>query len=207
MNIQINCHSSIRIEDKKIMYFDPWKITGEPHDADIIFITHTHFDHFSPEDIMKICKPDTLLVCPESAAEEISSAADWNENNLLTLAPGANAVIDDITANAVPAYNIGKAFHKKEYGWCGYVIHAGQSYYVAGDTDATPELLSVDADVLLLPTGGKYTMDASEAAGAVNKMKAKLAIPTHYGDVAGGPDCGKHFAKQVTNGTRVELIL
>lgn len=207
MSIQINYHSSIRIEDKAVMYFDPWKIEGEPHDADIIFVTHTHYDHFSPEDILKIRRSDTVIVAPETAGQEILDGVSMDADFLVTAESGEKIEVDGILIEAVPAYNIGKPFHKKEYGWCGYVVTGTKSYYVAGDTDVTPELMKLNADVFLLPVGGKYTMDAKEAADLVNKIGVKKAIPTHYGEVAGGPDCGRIFAELLNADTEVEVML
>ena len=183
--ITINAHSSIRIAGSKVLYFDPYMMKETPHDADAVFITHSHFDHESPEDIDKVVKPGTVVVKPETAGEK---------------------VIDGITYETVPAYNLNKKFHPKENGWVGYrVTMDGKTYYVAGDTDATPELLSVKADVALLPAGGTYTMTAEEAAAAALQMDVPTFIPMHYGSVAGSPSDGETFRTLI--GGRKNVVL
>ncbi len=67
--ITINEHSSIRVDEGKIIYSDPYNINCAPHDADIILITHSHFDHYSPDDIRKVMKSDTVIVCPDTVNE------------------------------------------------------------------------------------------------------------------------------------------
>ena len=184
-------HSSIRIEGSKIVYFDPFKINDETHDADIIFITHYHFDHFSPEDIDKVYKSGTIIVAPESM-EQNEKLKDYTIKVFVN--PGDKNSIDEITFKAIPAYNIGKHFHPRENNWVGYVVTLDDTtYYVAGDTDMTEEAQNVHCDVALLPCGGHYTMDYKEAAELANIINPTYAVPTHYGSVAGSSEDGKRF--------------
>jgi L-ascorbate metabolism protein UlaG (beta-lactamase superfamily) len=195
-NIRILIHSAIRIEGSKVLYFDPYHLTEEPHDADVIFVTHDHYDHFSPEDIRKITHERTLLVAPLSCKETVEQSEVLPKDRLVFMEPGDSAILRGILAAAVRAYNVNKKFHPKEKDWLGYIVTMdGISYYVAGDTDATPELLSVQADIALLPVGGTYTMTADEAAVFVNHLKPKAAVPTHYGDIVGSEGDAAHFCR------------
>jgi L-ascorbate metabolism protein UlaG (beta-lactamase superfamily) len=184
-------HSSIRIEGSKVIYFDPFKIEGETHDADIIFITHDHFDHFSPEDIDKVYKDGTIIVVPESMEKN----KDLGKYMIKVFVnPEDKNSIDDVTFKAIPAYNHLKPFHPKGNKWVGYVVTMDDTtYYVAGDTDITEEAKNVQCDVALLPCGGLYTMDYKEAAELANTINPTYAVPTHYGSVAGSSEDGKRF--------------
>ncbi len=204
-NIRLLHHSSIRIEgEKKVIYVDPFEIEGEAHDADIIFTSHEHFDHFSPEDIKKIAREDTVLVAPASMEELAASAGLF----LYTIEPGEEIDIDDIHVKASPAATPGRPFHPLENKWVGYVIILdGSSIYVAGDTDYLPELKDIKCNVAMLPIGGKYTMDAEAAAKLANDFSESpdLVIPTHYGSVAGSKEDEERFKSLVSGGTRVEV--
>ena len=182
--ITINAHSSIRIAGSKVLYFDPYLFQTAPHDADVIFLTHDHFDHESAEDIEKVSKPGTIVVRYTEAS------------------------IPGLTVRTVPAYNPNKKFHPKENHWVGYLVTMdGVTYYVAGDTDETPELLSVQADVAMLPVGGTYTMTAEEAAEAAKKMSVPAFIPTHYGAIVGEKTDGERFRDLIGNEKNVVLKL
>ena len=206
--ISVLKHSAIRIEGSLVVYFDPFHLEEETHDADLIFITHDHFDHFSADDVRKVLKEDTLLICPLTSREAIVKAGVIREERIVCMEPGDSAVLKGAQAVAVAAYNIGKKFHPKENRWLGYIVTLdGVSYYVAGDTDATLELLSVKADVALLPVGGTYTMTAEEAALAAKEMDVETFIPTHYGSIVGEKTDGERFRKLVGDAKKVLLKL
>ena len=191
--VRVLTHSSIRIDAGEVMYFDPFEIKEAAHDADIIFVTHEHFDHFSPEDIAKIKADNTILVCPETIADKLSET-DFDEDHIELVAPGDELSIDDIEIKVIPSYNVGKQFHPEANCWVGYLVTVhGTSYYVAGDTDINEDVKKVHCDVALLPCGGKYTMNPAEAAELACIISPKLAIPTHYGSVAGNQSCGSEF--------------
>ena len=204
-NITINAHSSIRIAGDKIMYFDPFLVTDEPHDADIIFFTHSHYDHFSPKDFVKLANDGTLYVAPASMKDELKKAGI---TNAVLMTPGEEREIEGVPVKSPAAYNIAKQFHKKECGWLGYVVTVnGQRVYVCGDTDDNPDVRGTQCDVIMLPVGGTYTMTAKEAARLVNDMRPKFAIPTHYGSAVGKKDDGEKFAALVDDGITVVFKL
>jgi len=200
-DISINARSSIRIAGSKIIYFDPFKITKEDHDADIIFVTHEHYDHFSPEDIKKICGEDTILVAPYSMKQIVLEELDGVIRRMEFVKSEAveeERFIGNILIKWVPAYNVNKPFHVKENAWVGYVITLDSvTYFVTGDTDANENNRNVTCDVLLVPCGGKYTFDVREAAEFTYKIKPEKVIPTHYTDVAGKSEIGEMFMNEV----------
>lgn len=208
VNIAVNVQSSIRIKGSKTLYFDPWQIEGEPHDGDYVFITHEHYDHFSPEDIAKVTKLDTHVVMPVSMASFAAAITTVPSSNIVTVKPGEKREIARLMVEAFPAYNQGKPFHMKKYGWLGYVVTMdAERYYVCGDTDAVREIRDIKCDVAFLPIGGTYTMDASEAAGLAMRIHPKVVIPTHYGSVVGSPVDGDFFQGLLPRDIRCELLL
>lgn len=191
-------HSTVRLEGSKIVYIDPWQISGEPHDADLILVTHDHHDHYSPADIEKLSRADTLLVVPASMA--VPGAQ--------TVRPGMTYSFCELPVETIAAYNIGRPFHTKEKEYVGYIVTLdGVRYYIAGDTDKIPENSTVQCDVAFVPVGGMFTMDAPEAAALVNAIRPKIAVPTHYGTVTDSADAAERFAKAVNAGITVEIHL
>ena len=192
--ITINKHSSIRIDagPGAVIYVDPYLFDTAPHDADFILITHSHHDHYSPEDIAKVAKEGTRFVAPRGMERELPYATFVSPGDALCL-------LDNITVGAVPAYNTFKPFHPRKNGWVGYLVQCagGTVVYVAGDTDDLRENRALGVDIALVPVGGTYTMDAAEAAEFVNALKPKVAIPEHYGSAVGKKGDGEAFAKLV----------
>lgn len=181
-NIFVNTRSSIKITGSKTIYFDPLELEETPKDADIIFVTHEHYDHFSPEDIRKVMKEDTKVIVPASMLEVVKEKCP-EVKSLYGILPGQSGVCEGVKYQGIPAYNIGKAFHPKEKNWVGYLVEMdGVTYYAMGDTDVTPEAQAVDVDVIFVPVGGKYTMDADEAAEFINQKPRELVVPIHYAD-------------------------
>ena len=179
-------HDSFRLTaEGKVVYIDPWKLKRHQPQADLILITHDHFDHFSREDIDKLSKPDTVVVAPPVVAQQLSgNVRTARQNDSLTAA--------GIQIETVPAYNLdkgpgpGKLFHPKAAGYVGYILTlGGQRIYHMGDTDHTPEVNKVKADIALVPVSGTYVMPAAEASAAVNQFKPGKAIPMHYDDIVG----------------------
>ena len=178
--------------DGLTVYIDPWMVTTDDP-ADVIFLTHAHFDHYQPDDIEKIRKDGTKIVAPHDIARELSG-------DVTPVSPGDSLNVAGIDVQAVPAYNVVKErlqAHPKENNWVGYILTLGSnSYYHAGDTDHVPELESVRADVAFLPIGGTYTMDPGEAAGLAKAINPQVAVPMHYGFVVGSPADAERFAKE-----------
>lgn len=168
--------------DGLAVYIDPWEVSADAPPADLIFITHAHFDHFSPYDIEKVRKDTTRVFAPEDVAAEISG-------DVTPIAAGDSVEALGVRALAVPAYNVAETrldFHPKANGWVGYIFTMdGADYYHAGDTDHIHELETVKADVAFVPIGGTYTMDFEEAAGLVKVINPGVAVPMHYGHVDG----------------------
>lgn len=153
--IEVLCHSSIRIEKPFTIYIDPYKIKNELHDADIIFCTHTHTDHFSEEDILKVKKDSTIFVGTEDMLIELMKLG-FSEENFKCVEPGKSYEVLGVNFETVPAYNLEKQYHLKENNWVGYVLELNDiHYYIAGDTDLTPEAKSVSCDVAFVPVGRK----------------------------------------------------
>ena len=182
--LTVNCQSSIKITAEKIIYFDSLKVE-ESHDADLILITHSHWDHFSKEDILKIKKETTKIIGPKDSKEEILTLG-FTESNIYIVEPDEEFSLHGILIKTVPAYNKTKTFHPKENKWLGYVVKIEDTiYYVMGDTDALEENKNITCDVLCIPIGGTYTMNATEAAEFTNILNPKKVIPIHYGLVVG----------------------
>ncbi|HOV73715.1 MAG TPA: MBL fold metallo-hydrolase [Candidatus Hydrogenedentes bacterium] len=179
-------HDGFMLAGEKTIYIDPYKIDGGAT-ADIILITHDHFDHCSPEDIAKIQGPQTTVVAPRDCLGKIPG-------NKKAIKPGELLTLDTIVIEAVPAYNINKNFHPKANGWVGYVVTMkGFRIYHAGDTDHIPEMKTIKADIALLPVSGTYVMTAEEAVRAALDINPAIAIPMHYGAIVGQPDDAVRF--------------
>ncbi len=205
-NISVNTQSSIRIDaGTLIIRVDPFGINEAVHDADIIFITHEHFDHFSPDDIVKVRKPGTVFAAPVSMGKKLTGMGIASP---VLMKPGDTADIRGTAVSAVAAYNAMKPFHPKGNGWLGYVITAGgKRIYAAGDTDAVAEAKAVRCDIALVPVGGTYTMNYKEAAALVNLIQPEAAIPIHYGSIVGSRKDGDKFAELVDSRIQVDIKL
>ena len=204
-NIEVLIHSSIKFSKDIIIYFDPYKINKEYHDADIIFITHSHYDHYSPLDIKKVIKDNTIVVCPKDVKEELLKL---NINNIIEVVPNKDYEVLNIKFKTIPAYNINKNFHPKENNWVGYLINYNNvKYYIAGDTDITEENKNIICDVAFVPIGGTFTMDYKEAASLINEIQPKIAVPTHYGLIVGNKDDGIKFSKLLNNSIECKIYI
>ena len=184
-NIEVLYHSSIKISKDKIIYIDPFEINKNYNDADIIFITHDHYDHYSEADIDKVINENTNIVVPEELLTKLLKKG-INKNAIITVEPSKEYMVQGIKFETIPAYNINKTFHPRENEWVGYIVEInGIRYYIAGDTDITEENKKVKCDVAFVPVGGTYTMDFKEAAQLINEIQPKIAVPIHYGSIVG----------------------
>ena len=184
-------HASFKITGWKVIYIDPWKIQDED-EADIVLISHPHYDHFSLEDLKKITGHETdILITPDCQ----SKLRDIN-GKVTLVEPGKKYSIKDIIIETTHSYNINKRFHPKENDWVGFIINLNnRKIFYAGDTDNVPEIKNLKVDVALIPISGTYVMDAKEAAELVNEMKPKITIPYHYGDIVGTEQDALKFKK------------
>ena len=205
-NIEVFTQNSIRIRTSAgVIYVDPFRMEEEPHDADFVFITHDHYDHYSPEDIHKVCRQETVLFVPEKMKKQVQELAG-SVAEIRIVTPGMRFEEGNLTVETIPAYNKMKPFHPKGAGWVGYLFETdGEKIYVAGDTDATKEASEVVCDVALVPVGGTFTMNAKDAAELINTIRPKTAIPVHYGSVVGNLEDGEIFRQNVKPPVEVEL--
>jgi len=185
-------HASFRIEDGNgnILYIDPWKIKTPPIPADIILVSHSHYDHYSKDDIRKLMKEGTRVIGPRDLISSEGSGS--------VLVPGETLALGSVEISGIPAYNKEKGFHPRERGWLGFVIAVkGKRIYYAGDTDLIEEMRSLGAiDAALLPVGGTYTMDSEQAARAAEFIEPSVvAIPYHWGDIIGKTEDARTFSR------------
>lgn len=200
-------HSSIVIKNEKVIYIDPFKIKKVSNDADIILITHEHYDHFSEDDIEKVKKEDTIIILTKDLLQRALSLGFKNQN-ILTVEPNKEYALGKIKIQTIPAYNIGKPFHPKENNWVGYIIEIkGIRYYIAGDTDLTEENKKVKCDIAFVPIGGTYTMDFREAANLINQIKPKLVVPIHYGEIVGNRKDAQNFKKMLNSEIKCNILI
>ena len=195
-------HDSFRITNGKTVIIDPFKVRPHPTKADILLISHEHFDHLSLDDIKKVSSEKTTIITIPAVKKELSGL---KAGGIKTVKPGDKVNIGDVTVEAVPAYNLnkfrepGKPFHPKEDGKIGFVISFKEvRVYHAGDTDPIPEMKSIKTDIALLPVSGTYVMTPEEAAEAASMIKPKLVIPMHYGAIVGSESDAQKF-KQLTS--------
>lgn len=190
-------HATFRITGKKVIYIDPWKVESDQK-ADIILVSHSHFDHYSQEDIKKISRSSTVIVTVPELQNNVL-------HNSVILLPGQSAEIDGVKITATPAYNQNKDYHQKSKEWLGFVIEIeGEKLYYAGDTDIIPEMDELKGiSVALLPVSGTYTMTASEAAEAATRIAPEVAVPYHYGDIVGSKSDAIKFKRLYQGRTEI----
>ena len=201
-------HSGFRIRvGKAVVYIDPYRVPDGSPPADLILITHGHYDHFSPQDVERLSGKGTWLVGPAAVAERVSGRVH-------SIAPGEaldDELVRGVHVAAVAAYNTskrdgdGKPFHPREAGWVGYEVGVrGERLYHSGDTDVIPEMDTVTGvDIALLPVSGVYVMTAPEAAEAARRIQPRVAVPMHWGENIGSEDDARTFAERAPVEVRI----
>ena len=180
-------HDTFRVSGSKTVYFDPWDVSGEPK-ADIILVSHDHYDHCSPDDVAKLSKPDTVILTEAQSAQKLTG-------DVRVMTPGQSLEAHGVKVTAVPAYNVDKAFHPKANQWLGFVVEMdGVRIYHTGDSDFIPEMKDLQVDIALVPVSGTYVMDAGQAVEAARAIRPAIAVPMHYGRIVGSDDDARSFA-------------
>lgn len=206
-NIEVLCHSSIKINKGIIIYFDPFKIEKNYNDADIIFITHDHYDHYSEEDIDKVIKNNTIIVSPVDLLEKLLNKG-LKKENIISVKPYEDYNIRNLKFNTIPAYNTNKQFHPRKNNWVGYLIELeGITYYIAGDTDITEDNKKIKCDVAFVPIGGTFTMNYQEASELINTIKPKIVVPIHYGSIVGTKEDAINFSKLINPEIECKILI
>jgi L-ascorbate metabolism protein UlaG (beta-lactamase superfamily) len=201
-------HSGFRIRLRRaVVYIDPYRVSPGSPPADLILITHGHYDHFSPQDLERLSASGTRLVGPAAVAERVSGQVH-------SIAPGEtleDELVRGLHVSAVAAYNTskrdgdGNPFHPREAGWVGYELTVrGERLYHSGDTDVIPEMDGVTGvDVALLPVSGVYVMTAQEAAEAARRIQPRVAVPMHWGEQVGTEEDARLFAERAPVEVRI----
>jgi len=183
----------------KVIYFDPFRLKGTLEPADLILISHEHFDHCSPEDVAKIQKQETVIVTEPLAARKLTG-------DVRVLAPGEQLEVSGITVEAYPAYNLDKDFHPAANRWLSFVVTVeGVRIFHAGDTDRIPEMKGLEVDIALLPVSGTYVMTAEEAAQAALDINPKVALPMHFDSIVGSRKDAERFRDLLAGKIRVVI--
>lgn len=192
------------VSDDITLAIDPFKIESG-RKADVILVTHPHYDHCSPEDITKLIKTSSVIVTEKDSAKQLGDANI--QGDIQVLKPGESLTISGILIEAVAAYNVNKSFHTKDKNWLGFIITInGERIYHAGDTDLIPEMDKTNADIALLPVSGTYVMTAEEAVIAAKRIKPSVAIPMHYDSIVGTEDDAKTFRQALDGVCRVVVL-
>ena len=202
-------HDTFTLEKEITICIDPYKLS-KTIQADLVLISHNHFDHLSLEDLKKISSINTIIIAANECMSQISNIS-FKEK--IGIAPGEEKTINNVTVKAIPAYNINKInpdtkkpFHPKDDKKIGFIITIqGTSIYHTGDSDLIPEMTDLNPDILLIPVSGTYVMTAKEAADAIEKIKPKIAIPMHYGTIVGSENDAKEF-KNMVKSCKVQIL-
>jgi len=201
INIKWTGHDGFQISNSdKILYIDPFKLAkqyNDLHNANLILITHNHFDHLSLNDLGKIINKETIVIAAKECVDQLKAL---NIKEVKGVAPGENINLQNNVVETIPAYNTNKNFHPKKDGKIGFIVTINNvRIYHAGDTDLIPEMKTTKPDIALTPVSGTYVMTAEEASEAVNDLiKPKMAIPMHYNSIVGTREDAVRFSKMVT---------
>jgi L-ascorbate metabolism protein UlaG (beta-lactamase superfamily) len=200
--IQLLTNSGVRLETRagQQIYIDPWQVPDGLPTAMLIAITHPHYDHCSPADVKKLSGPATRIAASAESARLLREAGI--QVPIAICEPGQRIEVGPVVLLAVEAYNInkwrspGEPFHPRNKNFLGWVLEFDRGrVYHAGDTDVIPPEVEPPIDIAFIPVSGRFVMTAAEAADAVNRLRPALAIPMHYGGVAGTRADAEEFAR------------
>ncbi|MDR0882414.1 MAG: MBL fold metallo-hydrolase [Candidatus Adiutrix sp.] len=195
-------HDSVRLAGSRTIYIDPWEVSGPP--AQILLVTHDHYDHCDPAALKGLTSPATRLFTTDPAEAKLREAG--YDSPITVMEPGDELEVFGVVIKAVPAYNTNKDFHPRAAGGLGFVVTLdGLSIYHAGDTDFIPEMKDIQAQVALLPVSGTYVMTAAEAAQAALTIRPEVAIPIHYGKIVGDEEMARQFKTALAGQVAVEI--
>ena len=202
-------HDSFILVGNVKIIIDPYKITPQEK-ADLILISHNHFDHLSVDDLKNVSTGDTTIV---AANECIDMLTGFTFKEKIGMHPGQEKTIRGIKIKSIPAYNLDKInpgtekpFHPKEDNKIGFLFELnGVTIYHTGDTDLIPDMSDIRPEIALMPVSGTYVMTAQEAAKAVEKIKPKIVIPMHYGTIVGS-EKDAHDFKQLVKSCEVQIL-
>jgi len=206
-------HSGFLIKNSRVIYIDPYNIKDGLEKADLVLITHSHYDHCSFADLDKIVQEGTKIIAPADCQSTITKFKTPVKIELIE--PWQELDLGDVKISAIPSYNIDKHFHPKGEPWVGYVIKMNDMIiYHSGDTDLIPEMQKLTGYkqqgkefIALLSVGGRFTMNAEEAAEAAGIIKPTLAIPMHWGTIVGTEEDAKEFVELCKEkGIRAEIL-
>lgn len=204
MDIKVFTQSAIKLSGTKTIYIDPYKIETKYADADYIFITHDHYDHYDESSIKNIINSTTCVIVPTCLYKKIALLTE----NIIIVEPNQHYSTKDLSFETIPSYNTKESYHPKEKNYVGYnILLDGLYYYIMGDTNRTKETDQVKTDICFVPIGGTYTMDIKEATDYINFLKPKKVIPTHYGSIVGDITLGEELKNKINKEIKVEILI